>query len=926
MSLRLLLAIILLPIAVLAQTGKITGTLTDDAGNPIPALTVKLKATNYTAITTPDGAFIINNVPFADYILIIDNPSFESFSKNISLTSAELRLEKVIAENEQGSNASTVDDLPVVSADEEESESKSEQSVSSLLGASRDVFASAANFNWSIARFKSRGYDDVNSVTLMNGIEESDLYNGRTSYSSWSGLNDVLRSRESSRGLAPSNYSFGSVGGTTSMDSRASRQRKQISATYGLSNRTYDNRFMLTFGSGITNKGWAYSASFSRRWANEGFVKGTYYDGFAYYAGISKIINNHELSLTMLASSVESARSSASTQEVYDLADDHYFNANWGYQNGKVRNSNIGTNYQPLYILSHEWKINNKSSLTSAASFTSGKRGSTSLNWQDAPDPRSTYYRYLPSYYDDPALAAYTKNKILVNPDLLQIQWDDLTAANYRNIETVNDVDGIAGNNVTGRRALYIIENRITETKRQSLSTYYTTLAGDNVTVNVGANYQSQNSRFYKEIDDLLGADFYLDIDKYAAIDFQGNPSASQNDLNNPQRIVREGDKFGYDYEAHVSKTNVWSQAIAKFNRIDFFGGISTTSTNMYREGNYKNGLFPGNSFGKSTTLRFTDIGLKGGTTYKVNGRNYLFANAAYLTRAPLFDNVFVSPRTRDVVVDDVTNEKITSFEGGYLYTSPRLKAKAVFYHTIFNDMIENRSFYLDYGSFKSYINYTLTDIEKTHTGTELSVDANLGKGFTATAAAAIGSYFYSSRPLATITIDNTNTVNAVGETVYIKNLHVESTPQNAYSFGVNYRSKKFWNVGLTTNYFANSYYDFSPARRTDDALQNIEKNSDAWRSLLSQERTDGNFTLDFSAGWSYKLNNKFKSLKRNTFFLVYLNVNNLLDNTDIITNGYEQGRLDRVGYTQRDVDIFAPKFSYAFGRTYMLSFILRMN
>lgn len=925
MSLRFLLLILMFPLSVAAQTGKISGQLTDDAGNPLPNMAVNLKGTNFSSSTNAEGFFEFGNIPFGDYIIVIDNPSYAAFSKSISLSTAELNLDKISAENELHTQA-VADDLPVISADEEESESKSEQSVSSQLGSSRDVFAGAATFNWSFARFKSRGYEDVNSVTLMNGIEESDLYNGRTAYSSWSGLNDILRSRENTRGLTPANYTFGSIGGTSSIDSRASRQRKQIQVTYGLSNRTYDNRFMLTLGSGILKKGWAFSASISRRWAQEGFVKGTYYDGFAYYAGASKIINNHEISLTMLASSVESARSSANTQEVYDLAGDHYYNSNWGYQNGKIRNSNIGTNNQPLFILSHEWKINNKSSLISAVSFTSGKRGSTSLNWIDAPDPRPTYYRYLPSYYEDPALAAFTKSKLLSNPDLLQIQWDDLLAANYRNIETINNVEGIAGNSVTGRRALYIIENRITETQRQSFSTNYTALAGDNVTINAGANYQSQNSRFYKELDDLLSADYYLDIDKYAVIDFQGDPEASQSDLNNPNRIVREGDRFGYDYEAHVTKVNVWSQATVKFNRLDFFGGLSTTSTSIYREGHYKNGLFPDNSLGKSDKLRFSDIGVKAGATYKVNGRNYLVASAAYLTRAPLFDNVFVSPRTRDVVVDDVTNEKITSVEGGYTYTSPRLKAKAVFYHSVFSDVIENRSFYLDYGNFKSFINYTLTDIEKTHTGTELSVDANLGKGLTATAAASIGSYFYSSRPKATITIDNTNTVNSVGETVYIKNLHIESTPQNAYAFGVNYRSKKFWNVGLTANYFANTYYDFSPARRTDDALQNIEKNSDEWNNLLSQERTDGNFTLDFSAGWSYKLNNKFKSLKRNTFFLVYLNVTNLLDNTDIITNGFEQGRLDRTAYTERDVDIFAPKFSYAFGRTYMLSFILRMN
>ncbi|MBK7854818.1 MAG: carboxypeptidase regulatory-like domain-containing protein [Bacteroidetes bacterium] len=374
MSLRLLFLIMLFPFAVAAQTGKITGQLTDDSGNALPNVTVLLKGAGYSATTSAEGGFEIINVPFGDYTLMIDNPAFGSFSKSISLNAAVLNLEKVSAEGEQ-TVQTTADDLPVVSVDEEESESKSEQSVSSVLGASRDVFASAANFNWSIARFKARGYDDVNSITLMNGIEESDLYNGRTAYSSWSGLNDVLRSRENTRGLTPANYSFGSVGGTSSIDSRATRQRKQLSATYGLSNRTYDNRFMLTYGSGILNKGWAFSASISRRWANEGFVKGTYYDGFAYYAGISKITNKHELSLTMLASSVESARSSANTQEVYDLTGDNYYNSNWGYQGGKVRNSNIGTNYQPLYIFSHDWKISNKSSLTSAVSYTSGKRG-----------------------------------------------------------------------------------------------------------------------------------------------------------------------------------------------------------------------------------------------------------------------------------------------------------------------------------------------------------------------------------------------------------------------------------------------------------------------------------------------------------------------------------------------------------------------
>ena len=71
-------------------------------------------------------------------------------------------------------------------------------------------------------------------------------------------------------------WGFHTLGGTEffflrgaySIDSRASRQRKQLQASYAISNRSYDNRVMISYGSGILNKGWSYALSGSRRWAN----------------------------------------------------------------------------------------------------------------------------------------------------------------------------------------------------------------------------------------------------------------------------------------------------------------------------------------------------------------------------------------------------------------------------------------------------------------------------------------------------------------------------------------------------------------------------------------------------------------------------------------------------------------------------------
>ncbi|QQR94650.1 MAG: hypothetical protein IPJ93_12710 [Bacteroidota bacterium] len=434
----------------------------------------------------------------------------------------------------------------------------------------------------------------------MNGIAEEDLTNGRTAFSSWSGLNDVLRSRESTSGLNPSTYAFGGVGGSYSIDSRAGRQRKQIQATYSLSNRTYDNRFMLTYGSGFNKKGWAYSASISKRWAKEGFIKGTYYDGFAYYLGVSKVVNKHEFDFTVLGSQYESARSSSNTKEVYDIAGDHYYNSNWGYQNGEIRNANIGRSHQPVFTLNHEYKISNNTTWFSALSYTTGKRESTALNWFAA-DPRPTYYRNLPSWQTDSAAAAQVYNTLKANPDLLQINWDNMLLANDQNFQTVNNADGVAGSTVSGKQALYLIENRVIQTNRLSFNTTFNTILNDNITTSTGLSYQKQTSRFYKEAEDLLGAEFFVDIDKFADQDFQ-DEQLSQSDLNHPNRIVREGDRFGYDYEAHITHAQAWTQAVAKYSNIDIFGAIQAAYTSVYREGNYKNGLFPNDSYGKSKT------------------------------------------------------------------------------------------------------------------------------------------------------------------------------------------------------------------------------------------------------------------------------------------------------------------------------------
>jgi hypothetical protein len=295
--------------------------------------------------------------------------------------------------------------------------------------------------------------------------------------------------------------------------------------------------------------------------------------------------------------------------------------------------------------------------------------------------------------------------------------------------------------------------------------------------------------------------------------------------------------------------------------------------------------------------------------------------NGAYINRAPLFENTFVSPRTRALAVKDIKNEKITSVEGGYLFRAPRVKARATAYMTQFDDITDTRSFY--HGDFKTFVNYTLTGISKTHSGLELAVDAQLGKGFSAAAVASIGQYIFSDRMNATITQDNKDTLLAQNEVVYSENLRVSGGPQSAYTLGLTYRSKKFWTVNVNFNYFDNIYTDFNPARRTLSALDLVDNNSPKFAQILGQEKRDGQFTMDASAYYSWKLNNRYKSLKKNTFLVFNVGVTNILDNQELTSWSFEQLRFDN---EEHDVNTFPAKYAYSFGASYFASITLRFN
>lgn len=907
----------------MAQVSIVKGRLVGSSSKqPLTNVTVTVPTAKLVTISREEGRFVISNIPYGTYDVVISGDGFTDKTVSITVNGPVTDMGDIEVDPGGPTNGSQEDKLPAISLEEisqdASGEGGSSQNVSGVLTASRDAFVSATQFTFSSMRFRPRGYDNDQTQVYLNGIPVNDLDNGGAVWGQWGGLNDVFRGRATTYGLGHNEYGFGGLGLTTSLDASASNQRKQTRVSYAISNRSYNHRVMFTHSTGLSKKGWAFTISGSRRWANEGYVAGTFYDAYSYFGAIEKVFKKHSLSLIAFGAPTKRGAAGPAIQEAYDLAGTNFYNPYWGYQNGKKRNARVRDSHQPQFIFTYEFRPNSNTLWQTSVGYQFGKNGYSNLDWFNSADPRPDYYRKLPSFQDSANLGQLVADYIKANPSVLQINWNNLYQSNYLNHETLNDANGIPGNTVSGKWARYLISEDHEDTKRFNLNSVVQTAVSETVNFYAGINIQSQTIDFYRQVKDLLGADFFVNLNQFAERDFPGNANALQYDLNHPNRVVHVGDRYGFDYTVNYNKASGWMQTTVTGTKVDFFftGGISFTG--FQRVGHYKHGLFPTSSYGASDKLRFANFNFKTGFTYKINGRNFLFANAAYLTQAPYFENVFLSPRTRNDYVSGVKSEEITSLEGGYLLRAPNVKARLVGYVTQIKNAVDNRTFYHD--DLRTFVNYSISGINKRYMGVEAAVDVKVTPSLSAVAVASMGKFTYLDRANGIITQDNNNTV-AQSELIYWKNYYLSAGPQKAYTLGLNYRSKKFWFLNVNANYYTDNWLDINPARRTAAAVDLVVKDSKLWHDILDQQKAKDAFTVDIFGGKSWRLKDLVKSAPSGYFLYLNVGVNNVLNDKNIVVSGFEQLRYN---FNERDPNSFPSKYFYGFGINFFASAALR--
>ena len=817
------------------------------------------------------------------------------------------------------SNTDDVVDLFSISLSDDElsDDTSSADNISGLLNSSMDIFYRTAAYEFSSSFFKVRGLDSDNAIVHINGIKMNKLYNGRPQWSNWGGLNDVLRNQELSNGSIPLKYNFGGILGSNNINIRASEYGEGGRITYSSSNRSYSNRLMATYNSGMLEKGWAYSISIGRRWGNEGYQDASFYDSNSAFLSVQKIFNNkHSLNLAAIYAPNRRGKASPNTQEVYDLKGIRY-NEYWGYHDGEKRNSRVKRVVEPIILLNHDWSIDEKSSLETSIGFQFGEMGNSRLDYAGGGNPSPAYYQDLPSYFladsNGPDYeGAYLAQENFINNG--QINWDRIYDANLTN-------------NQSGLNAAYVLyEDRVDDTQL-TLNSAYSREINDNIKFTTSVNYRSLVSDNFAEISDMLGGYSYSNIDSFDNLDYN---------LLSPNSIVSEGDKFKYHYKMNAEELSLFTMMNFNFDKFELYLAGDLTNTTYQRDGIFENEANAGNSAGKGDEINFNGYGVKAGITYKFSGKHILDFNSAFLQKAPSIRNTFTNSRVNHNVVGSdvsglindspISEEKIMSFDANYIFRTPIFTGRLTGFYSEVKDANEISFYYADglvgFEDDSEFIQEILQGINKKYLGVEFGVEAQIIPTVKLKGAASIGQYTYANNPFLYLGADN-NTV-AVGSS-NLENYKIAGGPQKAYSVGFEYRDPDYWFIGVTSNFFTNTYLDVSPLTRTQnfylaqDGLPFNDYDINIARDLLKQERFDDYMVVNMIGGKSWKIDDYYVGF--------FASINNILDKK-YRTGGFEQGRNANYQQLLQDTNkpkrVFGPKYWYGRGTNYFLNLYFR--
>ena len=791
----------------------------------------------------------------------------------------------------------------------------------SIVGSNHNVYANDVGYRFSAARFKYRALGGRYNEMFINGNPVNDVERGEFNFAYVGGLNHQTRNADHVLPFEDNNFGMTALGGSNNYNFRPSSMPTGHRFSLSGANRAYTVRAMYSYNSGVSKNGWIFSGGLTYRWASmeTANVEGTFYNALSYYLGIEKIINEkHSISLVTWGNPTERATQAGSTDEMYWIANNPYYNPMWGYQDGKKRSSSIAKTFAPSALLTWDFKISNKTKLVTSLLGKYSMYSKSSLDYSNSTNPRPDYYSLMPSYYydvwgtggdtDATALAnwraAYDYLSVKENR---QLNWDKLYYANK-------------SASLQGADAMYWLRAYHDDQLAFSLSSNLNHKLNATDEISLGLNVSTTKGMHYQTLEDLLGATSFHNINNYAVGTYAETGDEVQYDLNNPNQVVNKGDKYAYDYNIIVNKATLWATYATSFmNASRAFLSARITGTSMQRDGKMRNGLFANNSYGKSGTAYFLDGGAKVGLNFNLGKGNNILLGMHLESKAPTARTAFLAPQMNNEFVQNLKPETNLGFELGYTLTTSWLQASLNGYFNQLHDVTEYSMAYNDIDHSFTYI--SLTGIQKEYYGVELGLNFKVTDWLNVKALGTISEAKYTNNSNV-VYMRSDGQKGSDGSYFYKdvclnKDMREGGTPLTAASIDLSYHNSG-WFIDLIGNWYDRIYLYYSPIIRYESDFPDL--NNDGVREIpdgaLDQAKGKGGFMLDASIG-------KSMFLKKGRSISINLMLSNILNNRKICTGGMEQNRkdLDENGDAIRTYNFKNnPRKFYAFGINGMLN------
>ena len=582
------------------------------------------------------------------------------------------------------------------------------QDITMTLANTPSIYVAGQSGAFGDTRIAVRGFGQDNTAFMLNGQPINGMEDGKMYWSNWSGMNDIANVVQIQRGLGASKLAISSVGGTVNFVMRSTSKQQGGFAYAGFAN---DNYLKTTFSydTGENDNGWSTSFLLTH-WQGDGYAEGTFGQGQTYFFSLGyKMNDKHNFNFLMTGAPQWHDQNFSKSIATY-LDKGRKYNNNYGYYGDRYLTERRNFYHKPVFNLNWDYKIDDKSSLSTVLYASTGNGGGTG--------GRGQLIRTDEGYIDYDAIYAY-------------------------NLSTSGAGGNFAAEGGYITRASMNMHNWL-----GAVSNYETQLS-DNLSFNVGVDLRTYYGEHFRIVENFHGLTSWQENIRlrdqnnnhqtYGTYGTYKYVVATESMGANPWEATfnnfDEDQKIAYSNDERISYGGLFTQLEYVNDDFSAFFQGSVSQTMYQRWDHYQyadQSLIDGTSSqwtGEALPDGITDgvksekadnfgYNAKAGVGFGVGENGQAYVNAGYYSRAPYFDNIYLNFTNQ--INPNTSNETIIGLEAGYVYEVPNFSARVDLYRTSWADRVTSSSYVSD-----DVVFFNISEgVTQVHQGLEVSFSA----------------------------------------------------------------------------------------------------------------------------------------------------------------------------------------------------------